>query len=87
MADFFQYFNYHEKFTLYHSSHPDNRLVARRFLLERNRINTYSYSDSSYCFITGDYTESLEDIYRLSHIHGPFYQQGYSLHCSHFCIS
>jgi hypothetical protein len=73
---------HHEKHFIHHSSNINNRLVVRCFLLECYRFNSYTYCTGYYSFITRYYTPGIKPsdkaIYFLSHIHGPFYQQGYS---------
>jgi hypothetical protein len=73
----------HAKLTLHYCGDFDNRVVAWSILLERFGIDPHTDRTGSDFSFTGYYQESLDSY--LSHIHGPFYQQGYSLHCGLFC--
>ena len=70
----------HEKHFIHHSSNSDCRLVIRRICMECRRVDSYSYCTGNNFFIICYYSQSLviNFLFSLSHIHGPFYQQGYS---------
>ena len=75
----------YEKHTLHFSRYINCWLVIGSICMECRRTDSYSYRFSNHIPFVRHYSQSIA-IY-LSHIHGPFYQQGYSLYCSHFFIT
>jgi hypothetical protein len=68
--------NIHAKLIIHHCGNPDYRLVVRCIRVGCRKFDPHPHCAGHHFFVAGNYQKSI--VLSFSHIHGPFYQQGYS---------